>query len=89
MSTLSREKIADHIYNSLFEKKESLHKNFNQSFNSIGYFYIDDVLPQDIALTIFQSFPKQQETIQKKSLKEHKHIAVQMNQYDPILEEVI
>jgi len=89
MSIHTREKIAEHIYKCLFDKKEILRDSFKDSFETIGHFYIDDLLPEDIALTIFNSFPKEQETVLKKSLKEHKHVAVQMNKYNSILEETI
>lgn len=86
---LDRVSIAELIFNNLntnFKKLKSQFKNSNQHIN---YFYLDSLLPDELALKIYNSFPKHQETVVKKSLKQHKHIAVQMNQYNPLLEEVI
>ena len=57
--------------------------------NSIGYFKIDNLLPKKLALEIFNSFPKTNETILKKNLREYKYVAYQMDKYSSLLEEVI
>ena len=53
------------------------------------HFCIDDLLPIEIALKIQDVFPKPYEMVHKKSLREDKFVAAQMNKYNPILEEII
>jgi len=77
------------IYNILYSNKESLKKRYDASKGAIGYFFIDDVLPQDIALEIYSAFPAQDKMVLKKSLREDKYVAAQMNLYNPLLEEII
>ena len=62
---------------------------FNASKVSIGYFFVDDLLPVEIASEINAVFPKSEDMMLKKSLREDKYIAAQMNLYNPILEEII
>jgi len=53
------------------------------------YFLIDDLLSEALALDIFRRFPKPEEMMVKKSLREYKHVAAQMNKYEPLLEETV
>jgi len=86
---MNTEAIATIIYNRLQEEKEMLSKQFEASKDAIGYFYIDQLLPEEFAQKISELFPKKEEMVLKKSLREFKHIAAQMDQYDPLLEQVI
>lgn len=85
---MDRDLLSNYIYNRLIEEKESIKKQYNDSVHKIGHFWIDDVLPNEIAIKIAELFPSKEEMVLKKSLKENKYIAVQMNQYDSLLEEV-
>lgn len=85
----TRKYIADLIYKRLTENKERLKQQFLLSKNTIGYFFIDDLLPATIAHQIFKNFPTINETVTRKDLREYKHTAYQMNKYNPLLEEVI
>lgn len=85
----NREEIAALIVKSLNQNKESLKKQFLQSKKNIGYFYLDNLLPDDLCLEIHDKFPKLSEAELKKDLREFKYIAYQMNKYDALLEEVI
>ncbi len=87
---LDRKNISEAILKS-FEAKSSDLKTFfeNTSTKGIGYFFIDDLLPEDIAHQIYDVFPSHSDTVLKKSLKEFKHIAVQMDRYNSLLEEVV
>jgi Rps23 Pro-64 3,4-dihydroxylase Tpa1-like proline 4-hydroxylase len=51
--------------------------------------FIDNLLPEELALEIFQAFPDKSTMMLKKSLRENKHVAAQMNQYNPVLEEIV
>jgi Rps23 Pro-64 3,4-dihydroxylase Tpa1-like proline 4-hydroxylase len=50
---------------------------------------IDSLLPEAAALEIFSAFPDKSEMMLKKSLREFKYVAAQMNKYNPLLEEII
>jgi Rps23 Pro-64 3,4-dihydroxylase Tpa1-like proline 4-hydroxylase len=50
---------------------------------------IDDLLPAEIAAEIHSAFPSTDRMILRSSIKEHKHIAAQMNLFDPLLEEIV
>jgi Rps23 Pro-64 3,4-dihydroxylase Tpa1-like proline 4-hydroxylase len=50
---------------------------------------VDDLLPQEWAQAIRSAFPGPETMTLKSSLRELKFIAAQMNQYDPLLEEIV
>ena len=77
------------ITKSLSLKKEKLASEFKNSKDRIGYFVLDDLLPNDLALKILKNFPDTNDAISKKNFREHKYIAYQMDQYNPLLEETI
>ena len=86
---MNRGEIANYIAEQLDSKKEALKAQFLKSKESIGYFFLDDLLPPELALEIHAKFPSLEETVKRKSLKEYKFTAFQMNKYDTLLEEVI
>ena len=86
---MNRKQLADIIFSKLVKNKEILAKQFEDSKNEIGFFYVDDLLPEEVALKINESFPKASEMVLKKSIREDKFVAVQMNLYAPILESII
>jgi Rps23 Pro-64 3,4-dihydroxylase Tpa1-like proline 4-hydroxylase len=86
---MKRIDLADLIFKTIFFKKEELKLQFNASKTQIGYFFIDDLLPVEIVNQISAVFPKSESMVLKKSLREDKYVAAQMNLYDPILEEII
>lgn len=86
---MKRIDLVDLIFNTIFFKREALKMQFNASKVSIGYFFVDDLLPVEIASKINAVFPKSEDMMLKKSLREDKYIAAQMNLYNPILEEII
>lgn len=85
----SRKEIATLIYNNLKSNEANLKKQFIASKSNIGFFYIDDLLPKKLALKIYEKFPNTTETIQRKSIREKKFTAFQMDKYNALLEEVI
>lgn len=86
---IDRNAIANHIVTKLTAGKEQLKAQYNHSKPKIGYFYIDELLPVEITEYIHEHFPKPEEMMLKKSLKEDKHVAAQMNKYHRIQEEAI
>ena len=88
MNFTSKE-IAIIIFNNLKENKEVLKSQFLKSKDAIGYFFIDELLPKELALEIHQKFPTTEEAIRKKNLREFKFTAYQMKNYNVLLERVI
>jgi Rps23 Pro-64 3,4-dihydroxylase Tpa1-like proline 4-hydroxylase len=89
MEIINRNTISKIIYSRIENQKAVLIKQFQDSEKGIGYFFIDDLLPEEIATKIQEVFPNAAEMVHKKSLREDKFVAVQMNKYNPILEEII
>ena len=86
---ISRKEIAILIVEKLTKEKSTLKQLYLNSKNDIGFFYVDDLLPIELANKVFNRFPKLSETKKKKDFREHKYIAYQMDKYDPLLEEFI
>jgi len=51
--------------------------------------YIDNLLPEQKARKINAAFPDKSTMMLKKSLRENKYVAAQMDKYPPILEEIV
>jgi len=86
---MNRQHYSEIIYNSLLQNKESLKEQYNTSRKQIGYFYLDNILPEELVLEITNAFPKSEQMVLKKSIKEDKYVAAQMNLYNPLLEEIV
>jgi len=85
----TREEIASLIYESLLNEKHNLKELFLETKDKIGFFYIDNLLPEDLVAEIHANFPKLEETVQRKNSRESKYVAYQMNRFNPLLEEII
>ena len=75
-------------------QKLKFHENdikisIKNSKNKIGYFYIDNLLPEKYVQNLFNVFPKTKNMIFKKSIREYKYVGIQLNDYDSLLEEII
>nr|WP_294775416.1 2OG-Fe(II) oxygenase [uncultured Flavobacterium sp.] len=86
---MNRIDLANLIFEKLSLEKEQLKIQFKHSDSNIGHWYLDDLLPESIALKIAEVFPHPDQMVLKKSLRENKYVAAQMNLYHPLLEEVI
>lgn len=89
MTQYDRTSLADIILQRLEAEEAHITEMFDVSRDTIPYFYIDDVLPEEIARAIAAAFPRPETMRLKKTLREYKYIAAQMNHYDPILEESV
>lgn len=85
----NRTQLADIIINVLIQNEEKLKAQFHDSGSSIRHFYLDNLLPEEITNQIYAVFPKPEQMVLKKSIREDKYIAAQMNLYHPLLEEII
>lgn len=89
MENYNRFELADLIFTKIENNKVELKNQFLNSKDAIGFFYLDDLLPDKIAIKIHQVFPAASQMVLKKSIREDKYIAAQMNLYNPLLEEII
>ncbi|OJY70019.1 MAG: 2OG-Fe(II) oxygenase [Sphingobium sp. 66-54] len=83
-----RKDIADQLAARLERALEDMADQFRRS-NRIPSCQIADLLPVDLARVIYDRFPVSEQMILKHSIKENKHIAAQMDTYDPLLEEAV
>ena len=86
---MTRDEISEFIVLKLMQEREVLTHDFKSRRKEIGYFFIDGLLPNELALEIYTKFPSTAEAVRKKNLREFKFTAVQMNAYDGLLEDVI
>ena len=85
---LNRATMAQAIVARLDAEAERLAQQWRDS-KPINYFVIDDLLPKDWVDAIYAAFPPSSQMVLKRSLRELKFVAAQMDQYNPILEEAI
>ncbi|MFT7251590.1 MAG: Rps23 Pro-64 3,4-dihydroxylase Tpa1-like proline 4-hydroxylase [Flavobacterium sp.] len=86
---MNRIDIASIIHSNLELNYLKLKIQYESSKENIGFFYLDDILPLELAKQIYSVFPKSSEMVLKKSIREDKYIGVQMNKYNALLEEVL
>lgn len=85
---LDRRRMSAEIARRLGESEAMLHRQWQEA-SAIGYFVLDDLLPVEWAEAIRRAFPSPAAMNLKRSLRELKYVAAQMNRYDPLLEEAI
>lgn len=87
-SPYSRQQLAQMIVARLQEEKTRLHADFTRD-GQIRSCSVDNLLPEEIALQIFAAFPDPAQMAERRSIREYKKVAAQMNLYNPLLEEII
>lgn len=85
---MNREQIADHIGTRLEQAHAAMAGQWTAS-GPVNHAVVDDLLPAELARSIRGKFPLGSEMRTRKSLRELKHVAAQMNNYDPLLEEAL
>jgi len=85
---IDRFEIAKHIVGRLEANLATMREAFSTP-GRIATCYVDDVLPEPIVNKVFSAFPDSERMTFKMSIKERKHVAAQMDLYDPILEEAV
>ena len=86
MTDIETSEIANLIFNKIHSSKEELKRLYDGSKDEIGFFFIDDLLPEDLALKLNDIFPKEEDMRCLKSLREYKFISAQMNKHTSLLE---
>jgi len=85
---MRRNEYASLIQNALEANQQNLHQEFTRP-GRVQSCILDNLLPEPEAHKIFEAFPKKESMMVRKSLREHKHVAAQMDHYDPLLEEIV
>jgi Rps23 Pro-64 3,4-dihydroxylase Tpa1-like proline 4-hydroxylase len=88
MTAPNRTSMGNHIAARLTRDRERLRSEFRQQ-GRVPTFALDDLLPQEWAREIHDAFPAQGRMRFKNSVKERKHVAAQMNEHPPVLEEAV
>lgn len=89
MQGLNTQEIADHIFSKLKSNQQLIKTAYNNSKEDIGFFYVDDLLPVELAKRCYEVFPNTSDMRVLKSIREYKHVSAQMNKHDALLEQVI
>lgn len=77
------------ILQKLEASQKMLQEQYENSKDRIGYFFIDELLPSNLAKKVAEVFPETGNLYHKTSLKESKYVSAQMDRYDSLLEEVL
>jgi Rps23 Pro-64 3,4-dihydroxylase Tpa1-like proline 4-hydroxylase len=85
---VTRTQYADRIAAGLDREKSRLMEEFRQP-GRLQSCALDNVLPEEWVRQIFAAFPNPSEMMERKSLREHKLVAAQMDKYHPLLEEIV
>lgn len=89
MNAENSKEIAKLISEKLIKELPRLKQQYSESKDRIGFFYIDDILPEELANNCFNVFPLKSEMRQLKSIREYKYVTAQMNQHNELLEDVL
>jgi Rps23 Pro-64 3,4-dihydroxylase Tpa1-like proline 4-hydroxylase len=85
----SREAIAEAICTRFDPAALAAAREAYAGSSPIQHFVVDKLLPDAMARAIYASFPAPAEMFERRSLREHKFVAAQMDRYDPQAEEAI
>lgn len=83
-----RAEIAEHIVEKLQSSESILQDQFNAP-GQISSFYVDDLLPLELANDISNAFPAPETLSLRSSLREKKYVGVQLDRYNPLITEAI
>jgi Rps23 Pro-64 3,4-dihydroxylase Tpa1-like proline 4-hydroxylase len=84
----TRYEYAEHIYKKLEQRQYFLQKEFSQD-NGIKSLYVDDLLDEKDARDIYEAFPTTRKLLLLKDIREYKYVGMQLNQFHPVIEEII
>lgn len=85
---LDRQTLANEICRRLDAERQAITRQWQDSA-PVNHFVVDELLPPQWTAEIRSAFPKPEAMVLKKSLREVKYVAAQMDQYDRLLEEGI
>lgn len=67
---------------------QELREYWNQS-GPVRHFFIDGLLPQDWAKECFSSLPDPNKLMLRDTIKEHKHVGIDLDDYEPIVGDML
>lgn len=82
-STYSAETLAEMIVERLDANTIAAARQQYLGSGGIQAFQVDELLPPKVAEAIYRSFPRPEQMRERKTLREHKYVAAQMDRYDP------
>lgn len=85
---VNRTDIAEHIAARLVADRGELRRQYHEP-GRIRSFVVDDLLDTEVAEAIHGAFPPVEEMRHRKTIREDKYVATQMDRYQPVLEEAI
>jgi Rps23 Pro-64 3,4-dihydroxylase Tpa1-like proline 4-hydroxylase len=85
---VDRAQIAEQIATRLRAGTDQLRAEFEQP-GRVRTFVVDDLLDDALARRIHGAFPPVEDMMRRRSIREDKYVATQMDRYDPLLEEVV
>lgn len=85
---LTRDLLAQQIVQRIQAEHGKLVQQWHES-GPINHFALDDLLPDEWTRSIHEAFPSREQMEMKRSLRELKLVAAQMDRYHPLLEESI
>jgi Rps23 Pro-64 3,4-dihydroxylase Tpa1-like proline 4-hydroxylase len=85
---MNRAEIAQSIAARLQSNGQALMSQWQQSA-PIHHCFVDDLLPEALARRIYAAYPRGETMRVRRSLRELKYVAAQMDRYDPLLEETL
>jgi len=88
-STLNRNEIASLMITRLEKERSFLQQSYQNTKKKIGYFLVNDLLPESLVNEIYLAFPDSSTMRMRKNLREFKYVTAQMDECNPILEEVL
>lgn len=89
MKGVSTQEISEMIYDRISSCQSDASKTYRETKDNIGYFYVDNVLSNELAQMCFEVFPNKSDMRQLKSIREYKYISAQMDKHHELLEQVI
>lgn len=87
--SITSEEITQYILDKIIANQKAILSTYTASKSTIGYFYIDDLLPVDIAKACFDVFPDKNDMRCLNTIREYKYVSAQMDNHDALLENVI
>lgn len=85
---MNRQELAALIVAKLDQEKSRCSHEF-ETPGQVAGFVVDDLLPDEIAQEVARAFPRPDQMVFRNSIHESKYVSSQMNEYDPLMEEII
>jgi Rps23 Pro-64 3,4-dihydroxylase Tpa1-like proline 4-hydroxylase len=85
---MSRKELSAQIASRLKANKDALQKYWGQS-TPVRHFYLDELLPEPWAAACFNALPDPGTLILRDSIKEHKHVGIDLEKYEPLVADIL